>query len=763
VRTVTLRVVRVEYLSMTSVSEQATPTLPGIEARDEHDLRIWTAVAMWLGGGLAAAAATGLPGTKVEVVDLRVLAGLCALAAIVSVIMFRPASNRRLYLLTNIFSAIGEVGVCFACLWSGGASSGFVGLYFFSVLYGAYFFRRAHAVLHLLLVSALAALPLIYDDGRAGTHFPGRLVVLVVSFWAMYIVIDYRKRRLLFAELSSRRRALSDPLTGLHNLRSLRERAEREELRAGTGLVLMDIDDFKAVNTEYGHLAADELLRALGAGLLELGRERDCVARIGGDEFAMLVFDRTGAEIAALAKGCVPAIGRARRQADLQYGDLSASVGCAVWPQDGSTLTELMATADREMFAVKESRKRAAAQVQAALSSHEERPAPRAREPRPLRAPARTPTRLWPVDGVQPRVRPGSAIRWQRWWSRRPRKSTAAGVIWVGGAAITLATMLVPGADSHHVFAVACLVGAGLVAGVALIVVPASLSEPACLFFDVLAVPGIALAVYLTGGIDSPLLPLVFLAVASAAYFAQPREALMRLLGAVLICASPFAYASGAEREVFVVPCLALVMTAAVLSAVILYSRRELAQAERAADELSRHDSLTGLPNRRAFTDTVSDALAHMSGFPDDLLSLAMIDLDNFKLVNDRHGHAAGDAVLQAIAVELGAVVRQGDCMARIGGDEFALHARGLDESATEALGDRCVRAVEQGVRRAGYSDCGVSATVGFALFPHHGVTLEALLRSADSALMRAKGEGKRQVLSAEVSKTRPREVVRAI
>jgi diguanylate cyclase (GGDEF)-like protein len=354
-------------------------------------------------------------------------------------------------------------------------------------------------------------------------------------------------------------------------------------------------------------------------------------------------------------------------------------------------------------------------------------------------------------DAVEPRERSDWRAGGLRWWRARPEKSTAAALCWLAAVTITLVVMLMPDADSAHVPALTALLSVGLATSLLLFATPASASELASLIGEALAIPGLALGVYLTGATHSPLLPLVFLLVAFAAYFSGPRAALACVAGAVVVCASPFLYVSGGAQTSFVVPFIALVTSASVLAGIVLYSRRELAQAELAAEALALADPLTGLPNRRAFADRVSEALAHASGDREDLMSVAMIDLDNFKRVNDRHGHAAGDAVLRAIADSLAAAIRKDDCVARIGGDEFALHAHGLDEAATRGLGDRCVRAVERAVRRAGYDDCGISATVAFALFPDHGKTLESLLHSADSALMRAKDEGKRQVVCARL------------
>jgi diguanylate cyclase (GGDEF)-like protein len=142
------------------------------------------------------------------------------------------------------------------------------------------------------------------------------------------------------------------------------------------------------------------------------------------------------------------------------------------------------------------------------------------------------------------------------------------------------------------------------------------------------------------------------------------------------------------------------------------------------------HDPLTGLLNRRFYERALSGAAArlHRYGLP---FSLVLIDLDNFKVVNDRFGHAAGDDALKSLGQELRAVLRAGDVAARLGGDEFALIIINAETPAAVApLIDR-LRSVVGGV----YSTTAMSFSSGVACFPADAVNVADLQKIADERL----------------------------
>jgi diguanylate cyclase (GGDEF)-like protein len=156
---------------------------------------------------------------------------------------------------------------------------------------------------------------------------------------------------------------------------------------------------------------------------------------------------------------------------------------------------------------------------------------------------------------------------------------------------------------------------------------------------------------------------------------------------------------------------------------------------------LARQDSLTKLENRRG----LQDALANACQALDDAHGFAMhcIDLDKFKIVNDVHGHQAGDALLEAVAQRLRNAARREDVVARLGGDEFAIiqnNVSHLDEA--RALGERIVDEIGRPYEIRGTS-ISIGASVGVSVAPDHGRSPEQLLRHADVALYAAKSSGR--------------------
>lgn len=166
------------------------------------------------------------------------------------------------------------------------------------------------------------------------------------------------------------------------------------------------------------------------------------------------------------------------------------------------------------------------------------------------------------------------------------------------------------------------------------------------------------------------------------------------------------------------------------------------AERRRFADA-ALHDPLTGLANRAAFDLEIRQRLdrARADGAT---LALAYLDLDGFKAVNDRHGHHAGDVVLQVIARRLESTFRAGDLVARLGGDEFAviLQPDG-PPPPLEARLEQARQLAAQPVEAAGGA-LRVTASIGVALFPEHAVTAEDLIELADEAMYRAKRAGNR-------------------
>jgi diguanylate cyclase (GGDEF)-like protein len=170
-----------------------------------------------------------------------------------------------------------------------------------------------------------------------------------------------------------------------------------------------------------------------------------------------------------------------------------------------------------------------------------------------------------------------------------------------------------------------------------------------------------------------------------------------------------------------------------------------LAQQRANAEKLAyfaMHDALTGLANRRLLFDRIAHALAKAAR-DGAQVGVLLLDLDNFKNVNDRYGHELGDTLLQAVSDRLKGAVRAGDTVARLGGDEFVVLLAEIDsENEMLAAVERVLRAID-GQYPQEHHALYVSASIGVAVFPRDGADAAGLLKSADTAMYRAKDGGR--------------------
>ena len=160
---------------------------------------------------------------------------------------------------------------------------------------------------------------------------------------------------------------------------------------------------------------------------------------------------------------------------------------------------------------------------------------------------------------------------------------------------------------------------------------------------------------------------------------------------------------------------------------------------------LAYHDALTGLPNRTKFSSHIESAI-EISNKSGKSFVVAYLDLDNFKPINDIHGHTAGDDLLKAVAHRLNKCIRNNDIVARFGGDEFVILLMNVnsDHEADVALNRMCT-SIAKPFSINGHS-ISVTASIGLTTYPFDSCDVDALLRHADQALYDAKRQGKNQI-----------------
>ena len=332
-----------------------TDGLADEDPRDEGALADLTSGALWTTAGVVGTLALLLPGAERDHLGWALaIAALATGWGLVSFVLWRrrlTMSIGRRALITA--ATLPLVGVA---LWATGGMESFVQPFMlFTALFIAYFFPPRFGWPLTGLFVATYASPLAYEDAGG---YPSRVLTFAASVSGMNVAIHLLKDRLLHAEARQRVMAERDPLTGLANRRTFdAELARAATDQRGVALVVFDLDGFKAVNDELGHPVGDEVLGIVAGACAGVVREGDCLARIGGDEFAVVA---PGAGVSGVAR-LVGALETAIAAAEFppEVSGLGASFASAVAPLDALTAQELFDCADKRLLSRKRVGRRA--------------------------------------------------------------------------------------------------------------------------------------------------------------------------------------------------------------------------------------------------------------------------------------------------------------------------------------------------------------------------------------------------------------------
>jgi diguanylate cyclase (GGDEF)-like protein len=327
-------------------------------------------------------------------------------------------------------------------------------------------------------------------------------------------------------------------------------------------------------------------------------------------------------------------------------------------------------------------------------------------------------------------------------WARQHLPVRIAIGMWLTHALIGPLYLALPGVDQRHATAVFVCSAVALSWAVMNALLP---NDPRLTFLylvgGAVATADVSALVASTGGASSPLRASQLFFVVFAAWFMPRKSAAGVLAAAVATTLLPLLYDSQGLAGAPLGWTMMLILTFLVVGVTIVAARAKLESVRDRARAESLRDPLTGVANRRALEAHVRRIGKQRR--ESDRFGVVLIDLDFFKQVNTRHGHAGGDRALTIVANALCDVVREGDLVARVGGDEFAIVAGGVDAATLAMIGERAVERINAASKTTELDGMTLGASAGAALCPEVGGSLEGLLLAADVALSEAKAEGK--------------------
>ena len=342
--------------------------IKGLHIADERRLGGRLAAALYLTGGITGLLLLVMPGVDVAHPEVLVaVTGAGLLWGAVALKLVRWERTRPV--VSHLSSSMGLPITALVMAETGGASSPARFYLLFIVFYCSWFYPAREAAVYLGLCIVVHSLPVLYEGDPVGSGFVAELLVIVPIYLVLGALIVASKSLLVRLREESDALSRIDPLTGVANRRAFETTLERQvggsRVSDATGLLFVDLDDFKSANTLFGHAGGDTVLCRAAEALREAARGNDVVARLGGDEFAIIVRGVAADGMSNVADRVLACVERADSELALPGFRLSASIGWAVYPQHASTTEELLEHADFALAGAKASGK---GRWQAALS-----------------------------------------------------------------------------------------------------------------------------------------------------------------------------------------------------------------------------------------------------------------------------------------------------------------------------------------------------------------------------------------------------------
>ncbi|MFY9487386.1 MAG: GGDEF domain-containing protein [Solirubrobacterales bacterium] len=311
----------------------------------------------WLGGALLAAIVMALSDLHREnIAPVAAIGGASAVLGAFTFVFWRYLSS-TFYAIANVVST---AGIGFVIYFTGQGQSAFLPVLFFVVAFAASFFDIRAALTRIGFAVFVFASPFLYLSGDPLQVYVINFLVMATAAVIAAFSIIYSKRQLEFAEAASLEQSLTDRLTGLGNRRALAEVFDAAiASQSAIGLCVVDLDNFKQVNTDFGHHGGDAFLKAFSSALVGAVRSEDRVARIGGDEFAILVAADDPDDIVDISARAVAAANVVNSLERWRKCGVTASVGYTLSVGPGDSLDLMIDDADRALMTVKSSGKNA--------------------------------------------------------------------------------------------------------------------------------------------------------------------------------------------------------------------------------------------------------------------------------------------------------------------------------------------------------------------------------------------------------------------